>query len=219
VKRFFTFIALLSMLLYIVVAEAKPGGGGGGGGRSMPSSKVTSAPAPKAAVASSLPANKISAPAPSNAARTISKPLPASVVMNASPNLIKEKRDSYFSRYNYRPESYSRPSYGFFNSPWLWFYIGTQLGGSSSEAAQVMHHHSNDPEMQQFWSDAQEKAKTDPELAKRLADIEAEKLKIADQPKNPDYMPENVPSEVAVADDYNTYNGSTGCFISVLLDE
>lgn len=179
---------------------------------------------PKASVAAPKHTTAATAPkiAPAGA-----RPIPKPLISTAPKAKVQESRSSYYSRYSYSTPSRwqheidSRPSYGFFNSPWLWFFIGTQVGGSSSQAAQVVHHHSDDPNMKQFMNDLKEKAKDDPELAKRLMEIEEEKKKIEDQPKNPEYIPENVPKEVAVTteDEYKKYNGSSGCFIQTLLGD
>lgn len=112
-----------------------------------------------------------------------------------------DRRDRYW-----RDRGYSYPSrmFGGRSSFGLWdaaFLYGLLHYANRPNAAAFAYHHQNDPGYQQWRLQANEQAKSDPEMRKQLAELDRQAAAMRAQgvKVNPAYLPEGVPPEMAVS--------------------
>ena len=124
-----------------------------------------------------------------------------------TPQQIQTRREVYY-RTVYRdryvpPSDWGRPSYGSFAGAFL---------GSMVSNALFAHNHADDPYYQQWRRDADERAKSDDKLKAQLDDLDRQvkQLEEKGEPKDPSYVPKDVPPEVIYSDDVLTTGSSTG---------
>lgn len=132
-----------------------------------------------------------------------------------TPQQIQDRRENYYrtvyrDRHVPKPD-WGRPSYGSF--------AGSFLGAMISNAL-FAHHHADDPYYQQWRRDADERAKSDEKLKAQLDDLDRQvkQLEEKGEPKDPTYVPKDVPPEVIYSDDVLTTNSSDswGWLVTIL---
>lgn len=113
-----------------------------------------------------------------------------------SRDAVYQTRDRYRQEHNYN----YMPSYHYSYNPWGFgdFYLNMLIYD-----ALFAHHHHDDPDYQSWRREADEKAKTDPELKKQLdeLDIKVKDLENQGIQRDPNYLPQDVPPEVLYADE------------------
>jgi len=91
----------------------------------------------------------------------------------------------------------SAPRFGVWDGLFLWFLLDnlTRPG-----YADWFHNHQGDPGYGQWRAEAERRAQDDPDLRRRLDDLDARLREQESQPRDPNYLPPGVPKEVAQAD-------------------
>lgn len=88
----------------------------------------------------------------------------------------------------------SAPRFGIWDGLFLWFLLDnlTRPG-----YADWFHNHQNDPGYQQWRAEADRRAQDDADLKRRLDQLDTQLREKQDQPRDPNYLPPDVPREVA----------------------
>ncbi len=91
----------------------------------------------------------------------------------------------------------SAPRFGIWDGLFLWFLLDnlTRPG-----YADWFHNHQNDPGYQQWRAEADRRAQDDADLKRRLDELDGRLRTQQDQPRDPNYLPPDVPKEVAQGD-------------------
>jgi hypothetical protein len=115
---------------------------------------------------------------------------------------VAREREREASAY-YPPPRDGRPSYGSFSSGFLW--------GMVLNNAAFAHNHSDDPSYRQWRRDADERAMNDERLRSQLDELDRKVAEMKDKPKDPNFVPKDVPPEVIYSDDVltNSAGGSS----------
>jgi hypothetical protein len=87
-------------------------------------------------------------------------------------------------------------SFGLWDGVFLAFLLNN-LGRSGS--ADFFHHHQDDPGYREWRAEAERQAQEDPALRQRLDELDRRLAERQGQPRDPDYLPPDVPPEIAVA--------------------
>ncbi|WP_244439463.1 DUF2491 family protein [Azospirillum baldaniorum] len=90
----------------------------------------------------------------------------------------------------------SRPSFGLWNGLFLWFLLDnlTRPG-----YADWFHNHQGDPGYAEWRAEAERRAQGDPDLRQRLDDLDTRLRAQEDRPRDPGYLPPDIPRDVAQA--------------------
>lgn len=123
-----------------------------------------------------------------------------------TPQQVHEQRDTYFRtvyRDRYIPTQSGSGSYGSFSSGFMWAMIFN---------AAFAHNHADDPAYRQWRRDADERARNDEKLKAQLDDLDRQvkELEAKGAPKDPNFVPKDVPPEVIYSDDVLTTSPSKG---------
>ena len=133
---------------------------------------------------------------------------------NNNPATYYDRRNNYYGR-GYQPDPWvynSSPSWG----PWDTIFLYSMMNNNNN-SAQFAHNHQNDSDYKAWRADANEQAKTNAELHAKLAAMDLEQQKLAGTAINPDYLPEGVDADIALAQgarlsalpDFRVCTGST----------
>jgi hypothetical protein len=87
--------------------------------------------------------------------------------------------------------------FGVWDAAFLWFMLSTLNRPGHGD---FFHNHANDPGFGAWRSQVQEMARTDPAVQQQLDQLDRELASRAAQPRDPNYLPPDVPPDVAVAD-------------------
>ncbi|WP_456718190.1 MULTISPECIES: hypothetical protein [unclassified Bradyrhizobium] len=123
-----------------------------------------------------------------------------------TPQQVHERRDTYFRtvyRDRYIPTPSVSGSYGSFSSGFMWAMIFD---------AAFARNHADDPAYRQWRRDADERAQSDAKLKAELDDLDRQvkELEAKGDPKDPNFIPKDVPPEVIYSDDVLTTSASDG---------
>ncbi len=108
-------------------------------------------------------------------------------------------RDGYYKSQGYQPPPYAyntAPSFGMFDTLFL-FWMLDHLGNNNATA--TAYNHSDDPGFKKWRQEAENLAKDNAELKSKLNELDGQVKSMAGTPKDPAYLPKNVPPEVALA--------------------
>lgn len=101
----------------------------------------------------------------------------------------------------YRDRGYSPPAstmgrggFGMWDAAFLWFMLSSL--NNSSHAA-FFHHHQDDPGYRQWRAEADQRAQSDPQVRAQLNQLDQSLAANAVTPRDPNYLPPDVPVEVA----------------------
>jgi len=109
---------------------------------------------------------------------------------------------TYYDRRNgYYGSGYQPPVYVYQGSSGFGMWDGIFLYHmmNSNNSAQFAHNHQNNPDYQAWRREAEELAKDNADLRKQLTAMDAGAAKLAGTPVNPDYLPEGVDADIALA--------------------
>ena len=112
-----------------------------------------------------------------------------------------DRRDDYYSRHNWRPPNYvyySRPSFGMWDAL-IWWSLLDNLNDRNRYA--MAYHHQNDPGYKEWRAEANRLANENSDLKGKLDELDKKVSSMGNVPVNPDYLPDGIPSEVALASD------------------
>ncbi len=87
-------------------------------------------------------------------------------------------------------------SFGLWDGVFLWFLLNN-LGRAGS--TDFFHNHQDDPGYRDFRAEAERRAETDPEIRRQLDELDRRLAERQDQPRDPNYLPPDVPPDVATA--------------------
>ena len=87
-------------------------------------------------------------------------------------------------------------SFGLWDGVFLWFLLNN-LGRAGS--TDFFHNHRDDPGYRDFRAEAESRAQTDPEIRRQLDELDRRLAERQGQPRDPNYLPPDVPPEVATA--------------------
>ncbi|KAA0682480.1 DUF2491 family protein [Roseomonas genomospecies 6] len=90
----------------------------------------------------------------------------------------------------------SRSSFGLWNGLFLWFLLDNL---SRPGYADWFHNHRNDPGYAEWRAEAERRAQDDPDLRRRLDDLDTRLRAQEDRPSDPNYLPPDIPRDVAQA--------------------
>ncbi|WP_247890154.1 DUF2491 family protein [Azospirillum brasilense] len=90
----------------------------------------------------------------------------------------------------------SRPSFGLWNGLFLWFLLDNL---SRPGYADWFHNHQGDPGYAEWRAEAERRAQDDPDLRRRLDDLDTRLRAQEDRPRDPGYLPPDIPRDVAQA--------------------
>lgn len=111
------------------------------------------------------------------------------------------------------PWTYARPSFGIWDGLFLWFLLDTL---SRPGHAQWFYDHQDDPGVRQWREEAQRQAQSNTELRAKLDELDRQLAERQGQPRNPDDLPPDTPSEVAHASPAAS-PGGPGAVTSILV--
>ncbi|MGB9616101.1 MAG: TAXI family TRAP transporter solute-binding subunit [Desulfomonilaceae bacterium] len=112
---------------------------------------------------------------------------------------IANRRDSYYRSQNYQPPPYvfnTSPSFGIFNTLFLFWMLDHITNRNVAKAA---YNYSDDPAFQKWRQEAENLAKDNSELRSKLAEMDKQIKALQGTPKDPGYLPPDVPLEAALA--------------------
>lgn len=92
----------------------------------------------------------------------------------------------------------SPPRFGIWDGLFLWFMLDNLTRAGSTD---FFHNHRDDPGYAQWRAEAERRAETDAELRSKLDQLDTRLIEKQDQPRDPNFLPPDVPREVAVAED------------------
>ncbi|HYD31640.1 MAG TPA: DUF2491 family protein [Azospirillaceae bacterium] len=107
----------------------------------------------------------------------------------------------WFGSRGWSPPRYaygSRPSFGLWDGLFLWFLLDNL---TSPGHAAWFYNHQSDPGVQAWRSEAERLAQDTPDLKSKLGQLDSQVAQMQGRPRDPDYIPPDVPAEVALADD------------------
>lgn len=90
----------------------------------------------------------------------------------------------------------SRPSFGLWNGLFLWFLLDNL---SRPGYADWFHNHQGDPGYAEWRAEAERRAQDNPDLRRRLDDLDTRLRAQEDRPRDPGYLPPDIPRDVAQA--------------------
>ncbi|ALJ37684.1 MULTISPECIES: DUF2491 family protein [Azospirillum] len=89
-----------------------------------------------------------------------------------------------------------RSSFGLWNGLFLWFLLDNL---SRPGYADWFHNHQGDPGYAEWRAEAERRAQDDPDLRRRLDDLDTRLRAQEDRPRDPNYLPPDIPRDVAQA--------------------
>jgi hypothetical protein len=110
-----------------------------------------------------------------------------------TPQQVQQTRTTYYTtvyRDRYIPPMYG-VSYGSFSEQFMWAMMFDSM---------FAHNHSDDPAYRQWRRDADERALSDQKVKDQLAELDRKMNAMASAPKDPNYIPPDVPPEVIFTD-------------------
>lgn len=110
-----------------------------------------------------------------------------------TPQQVQQTRTTYYStvyRDRYVPAP-SGASYGSFSEQFMWAMMWNAI---------FAHNHSDDPDYRRWRRDAEERAASDERVRDQLAELDRKVSEMSSQPKDPAYVPPDVPPEVAFSE-------------------
>ncbi|MFH0959831.1 MAG: TAXI family TRAP transporter solute-binding subunit [Pseudomonadota bacterium] len=108
-------------------------------------------------------------------------------------------RDGFYKSQGYQPPPHvynTAPSFGIFDTLFL-FWMLDHLGNKN--VAATAYNHSDDPGYKKWRQEAENLAKDNSELKAKLNDLDNQVKSMAGTPKDPGYLPKDIPPEVALA--------------------
>ena len=87
--------------------------------------------------------------------------------------------------------------FGVWDAAFLWFMLSTLNRPGHGD---FFHNHANDPGFGAWRAQVQDTARSDPAVQQQLDQLDRELASRADQPRDPNYLPPDVPPDIAVAD-------------------
>ncbi|TWA86163.1 uncharacterized protein DUF2491 [Azospirillum brasilense] len=109
----------------------------------------------------------------------------------------------------------SRPSFGLWNGLFLWFLLDNL---SRPGYADWFHNHQGDPGYAEWRAEAERRAQDDPDLRRRLDDLDTRLRAQDDRPRDPGYLPPDIPRDVAqAAPETPSSSGDSGGGMGTLL--
>lgn len=105
-------------------------------------------------------------------------------------------------------------SFGAWDALFLWFLLDHL---NRPGYADWFHNHQNDPGYQQWRSEANQRAQDDPQLRQRLDQLDGQLQRSAELPRDPAYLPPDVPADVAKANASESGGGGGGLLTVILL--
>ena len=109
------------------------------------------------------------------------------------------QRNNYYSGFGWQPPGYiygSRSSFGMWDALFLWFMLDSL---SNAGHAMWFHDHYDDPGYQQWRQEADRLAADNADLRTKLADLDAQQKALANEPRDPNFMPSDAKPELALA--------------------
>lgn len=106
-----------------------------------------------------------------------------------TPQQVQQARTTYYTTV-YRDRYIPAPtgaSYGSFSESFMWAMMWNSV---------FAHNHSNDPDYQRWRRDAEERARTDQRIKDQLDELDRKVGELKNTPKDPNYVPKDVPPEV-----------------------
>jgi hypothetical protein len=100
-----------------------------------------------------------------------------------------------------------RRNFGIWDGLFLWFLLDNLTRPGSTD---FFRNHRDDPALREWRSEADRLARDDPELRRRLETLDAELAQQRNAPRDANYLPPGIPSEVAVAPRGDARTPSTG---------
>ncbi|AWK89255.1 DUF2491 domain-containing protein (plasmid) [Azospirillum thermophilum] len=110
----------------------------------------------------------------------------------------------------WRPPGYAYntpPRFGIWDGLFLWFLLDNL---SRAGSADFFHNHRDDPGYAQWRAEAERRAQDDAELRRKLDDLDRQLAERKDQPRDPNYLPPDIPRDAAVAEDRAGGRGGMG---------
>ncbi|MGC8602487.1 MAG: TAXI family TRAP transporter solute-binding subunit [Desulfomonilaceae bacterium] len=110
-----------------------------------------------------------------------------------------DNRNQYYKSQGYQPPPYAyntAPSFGMFDTLFL-FWMLDHL--SNKSVAATAYNHSDDPGYKKWREEAENLAKDNADLKTKLNELDKQVNSMAGTPKDPGYLPKNVPPDVALA--------------------
>jgi hypothetical protein len=92
--------------------------------------------------------------------------------------------------------SFGRRGFGLWDGVFLWFLLNNL---SRPGATDFFHNHRDDPGYRDFRAEVERRAQDDPAIRQRLDELDRELAGRQDQPRDPNYLPPDVPPEIALA--------------------
>jgi hypothetical protein len=87
-------------------------------------------------------------------------------------------------------------SFGIWDGLFLWFLLNNL---SRPGATEFFHNHRDDPGFRDWRAEVEQRAQEDPEVRQRLEELDRELAQREGQPRDPNFLPPDVPPEVALA--------------------
>lgn len=112
-----------------------------------------------------------------------------------------DRRDSYYRSTGYQPPSYAynlAPRFGVFDTLFLFWMLNHM---SNRNVAAAAYNYSEDPGFKKWRQEVEGLAKDNPELKAKLDEMDKQIKSFQGSPKDPGYLPDGVPPEVALAPD------------------
>jgi hypothetical protein len=103
--------------------------------------------------------------------------------------------------------SFGQRSFGLWDGVFLWFLLNNL---SRPGATDFFHNHRDDPGYREFRGEAERRAQEDPALRQRLDQLDRQLADRQDQPRDPTYLPPEVPPDVALAPRDDARTPTTG---------
>lgn len=127
-----------------------------------------------------------------------------------TPKQVQETRKVYYTTV-YRDRYIPQPtgtSYGAFSEQFMWAMMWN---------AAFAHNRSDDPAYRQWRRDAEERAQTDQKVRDQLAELDRKVKDLESTPKDPQFVPNDVPPEVVFSETALTSGGESDAGIVTVL--
>jgi Protein of unknown function (DUF2491) len=129
---------------------------------------------------------------------------------DASPGYGRSVRPNWYQDRGWQPSGGilgTRRNFGIWDGLFLWFLLDNLARPGSTD---FFRNHRHDPALQEWRAEADRLARDDPELRGRLETLDAELARQRDAPSDPNYLPPDIPPEVAMAPRGDARTPSTG---------
>ncbi len=112
---------------------------------------------------------------------------------------VANRRDSYYRDQGYHPPQYvynTSPSFGIFNTIFLFWMLDHITNKNVAKAA---YNYSDDPAFQKWRQEVENLSRDNSELRSKLAEMDKQIKALEGTPKDPGYLPPDMPLEAALA--------------------